>query len=266
MRTLLLLLVSGPPTLLAACDGDEPEAGDTAAAADGSLLEEHEFEDEDVTRLHRRMVREMAPDGGWGRARYIEFDWVVGTGEDASRRSHRYDRWEGRARVEMSSDDGELTAVFPVDAPAQGEARVDGEPLEGDEAEEALQRAHRTHVNDSYWLLMPYKWADPGVDAEYLGRQEEESREWEVVELTFDDVGLTPENAYRAFIDPDSGLMERWHHYRDADADPSPAEWTGWERFGPLLLATRRERDGELFIAFEDIRVEEDVPEGAFEP
>lgn len=269
MRTLLLAVVSFS-LVASGCEAPEPEPREPEEpdAATQPPLEQHEFDDPEVTRIHSRMIGAMAPEAGWERARYLEFDWVIPRDGNELRRSHRYDRWEGVARVEMAHDDGTLVAVFPVDDPASGTARVDGEPLEGAEAREALEGAHRAHINDSYWLLMPYKWADPGVTAEYLGEEEDpDGRTWEVVELRFhEDVGLTPQNVYRAFVNPETGLMERWHHHRDADADPSPAEWTGWETFGPLELATRRERNGDLFIAFENIRVEEEVPDGALEP
>ena len=269
MRTLRLVVVSCSLGLVIGCETPEPEPQepDAAEVAGEPLLEDHEFADPEVTRVHSRMVGAMAPDGGWERARYLEFDWVVDPDGDGPRRSNRFDRWEGRALVEMSQEEGDLVAAFPVDEPASGTALRNGEPLEGQEAVEALEGAHRAHINDSYWLLMPYKWADPGVSAEYLGQEEDEDgREWEVVQLEFDDVGLTPQNVYRAFVDPESGLMGRWHHYGDAEADPSPADWTGWERFGPIQLATRRERNGDLFIGFENIRVEEEVPEGALDP
>lgn len=270
MRTLLAVLVSALLAAAAACDPGDPDlAGepDLADEAPEPLLEEHEFADPDVTRVHSRMISEMAPDGGWERARYLEFDWVVPRPDDEPlRRSHRWDRWGGLAEVRMPVDEGEMVAAFPVDDPHAGRVRVNGEELEGDEAREALERANRTHINDSYWFLMPYKWADPGVRTEYLGREtDEDGREWEVVELSFEDVGITPDNVYRAFINPETGLMERWHYLADREADPSPSDWTGWEEFGPISLATRRERDGELRIGFEAIRVLEEVPEDAFE-
>ena len=268
MRTLRLMLVSLALAGIWACEAPEPDAEpDATVGLDASLLEDHEFEDPDVTRVHREMIRTIAPDGGWEDARYLEFDWVVRPDDDPMVRSHRFDRWEGQARVEMSQDDGELVASFPVDAPEDGTVALDGEPLEGDEAREALESAHQAHINDSYWLLMPYKWADPGVTAEYVGEEEDDDGQtWEVVELRFDDVGLTPDNVYRGFVNPESGRMERWYHYQDADADPSPADWVEWETFGPIQLATRRERDGELFIGFDNIRVEEEVPSGALDP
>jgi hypothetical protein len=54
-----------------------------------SGIENHEFADGDVARIHQRMIRAMAPDQGWERTRYLEFDWGVNRGDGALVRSHR---------------------------------------------------------------------------------------------------------------------------------------------------------------------------------
>lgn len=261
MRTLIVLTVS---LALAACGEVTPEAEPTTEPA----LEQHEFEDADVTRIHSHMIGTIAPDAGWERSRYLEFDWAVnrGEGQPPSVRAHRLDRWEGRARARFDTDMGELIALFDLDDPTSGRAWIDGEEVEGDDARALLQRAYSAHVNDSYWLLMPYKWTDPGVTARYVGEEEEEGRTFEVVELSFEDeTGLTPNNMYRAFVNPESGRMERWHFLRDADANPSPSDWTEWTRVGPIELSMNRESGGEVRIFFSHLLVSEEVPEGAFD-
>lgn len=265
MRTLLIIAVSFG---LAACAESSPEADASAQVPAGEATRDHQFDDPEVTRIHSRMMDEMAPDNGWDRARYIEFDWGVNREGGALIRSHRWDRFEGTARYEADSEDGRLVAIFPTDTPEDGRVWVDGEELEGDAADQRLQGAYRAHINDSYWLLMPYKWSDPGVTARYLGTEtDDDGQDWEVVELTFEqDTGLTPQNMYHAFINPETGLMERWHHYSNADSDPSPTDWTAWTRVGPIMLARDRESNGEVRLFFSQLDVREDVPEGAFDP
>ncbi len=263
MRTPVLLLVS---VVFAGCSGADEGDGsnaDTAirSASGGSAAAI--FEDPEVQRIHDRMMAAMAPDGAWERVRYLQFDWIVDLGEGRTlARSHRWDRWEGDYRVEAPTQDGTLVALFNVNGPEVGRAWIDGRPLSGVEAAEALRRAYGMHVNDSYWFIMPYKWADPGVDTRYLGTEtDDEGNSWEVVELSFEDVGLTPENRYHAYVNPETGLMERWDHYRTADADPSPSVWTNWTDFGGVKLAMDRSR-----IRFEDVVVGGSVPAGAFDP
>jgi hypothetical protein len=261
MRTLLVITVS---VLLVGCQEGTPGPG--TAEADPARPQ---FEDPDVQRIHDRMMGVVAPDRGWERTRYLAFDWGVRRADaEPIIRSHRWDRWEGRARVESPAEEGTLVAIFDVDAPEEGRVWVNGEELAGEEAAERLRSAHRAHVNDTYWLVMPYKWADPGVRARYLGEQtDDDGSTWEVVELTFEqDVGLTPQNIYHAFVNPETGRMERWHHYSNPDANPSPTDWTDWTRIGAIELALNREANGEVRLFFSDVRAETEVPPGAFDP
>lgn len=260
MRTLILCTVS---LLLVGCGEATPPAD--AGEAEAPMPS---FDDPDVTRVHQRMMSVIAPDNGWERARYLEFDWAVNRGgeEPPLVRSHRWDRWDGRARVQQPTADGELVTVFDTDAPEAGEAWLDGEAVTGERGVELLRGAHRAHINDAYWLIMPYKWTDPGVHLSYLGEEtDEEGREWEVVELSFEaGTGLTPQNLYRAFVNPESGRMERWQHFSNAEADPSPADWVDWRQVGPIQLAENRLSGGEVRIFFPHLRVETEVPEDAF--
>ncbi|MEX2529135.1 MAG: hypothetical protein WD960_00045 [Gemmatimonadota bacterium] len=263
MRTRIVAVVS--ILLLGGCGENAPardlgaERAEMAAAA---------FQDEEAARVWLHMMEVIAPDGGWERARYLEFDWGVHRGDaEPSVRSHRWDRWEGRARVESETDDGTMVAIFDTEDPEAGRVWIDGSELEGEEATERLRGAHRSHINDSYWLLMPFKWSDPGVHATYVGTEEEDGTQWEVVELRFDDgTGLTPRNMYRGFVNVETGLMDRWHHYSNPESDPSPSEWTDWRMVGPIQLAEYRRSGGEPRLFFPHLRVETEVPEGAFDP
>lgn len=265
MRTRFAVLVS--IMALAACGEGAPGADDSGTPDDGAP--QASFEDAEAERVWTDMMSTIAPDDGWQRARYLEFDWAVnrGEGEPVARR-HRWDRWEGRARVESETEDGTMIAIFETDDPEAGRVWLGGEELEGEEAADRLSSAYRAHINDGYWLLMPFKWDDPGVHARYVGTEPgEDGQEWEVVELTFeDDTGLTPQNMYRAFVNPETNRMERWQHFSNPDATPSPSEWTDWRRVGPIELAENRGSGGEVRIFFPHLRVETEVPDGVFEP
>lgn len=253
--------------ILVACGQGTPDDPGTEAALQETARAS--FDDPEVRRIWTRMMGVISPERGWERARYLEFDWAVRTGDgDVLVRSHRWDRWEGMARVETPTDHGTMVALFRTDAPEEGRVWIDGRELEGDEARERLRGAERAHVNDGYWLLMPFKWTDPGVAARYLGEDEdEEGRRWEVVELSFDEgTGLTPGNVYRAFVSPETGRMERWHFLRTRDADPSPSDWTDWRRVGPIQLSETRLMAGEPRIFFPHLRVETEIPDDAFAP
>jgi hypothetical protein len=223
--------------------------------------------DPDVHRVHSEMLAAMGGDRGWERARYFEFDFVVvREGTEAARWSHRWDRYTGDYRLSGTRAGEPLVVLMNVNDPESGRAWLDGRPVEGEQLDTLRRVAYGRFINDSYWLIMPYKWRDPGVHLSYEGTRHEAGRDWEVVHLRFDDVGLTPQNEYLAYINPESKLMERWYHFSRAEADPSIADWTNWQQFGPIRLATEKPNAaGTGMIRFDNVRVETRVPAGAFE-
>lgn len=242
---------------------------EASPGADGAVPASAHFDDPEVQRIHDRMMAATDPEGGWGASRFLRFDWIVQrAGGEPVRRSHAWDRWEGRARVEADTDDGRMVAVFDTDAPEEGSVWMDGQPVDGESAAPLLNRAHGMHINDSYWLIMPFKWADPGVTTRALDPEaDDEGVTWEVVELSFSGVGLTPDNVYRAYIHPETGRMERWAHYRTADADPFVADWTDFQDVGQgVVMALDKPWVDGGRLWFEHVELLPDVPPDAVDP
>ena len=219
------------------------------------------FEDPDVARIYATMSERQGSTDTWNRVRFLAFDWIVRLDDGEVRRSHEWDKYEGRARVAWTAEGSETVAILDQMNPHQGRAWTDGVAVEGDGLEAALERAYRIHINDAYWLVMPFKWSDPGVRTRYLGPETgEDGRSYDVVELTFESVGVTPDNKYHAYVSTETGLMERWAHHSTREAEPSYAEWAGYTQVGPLLLALDKGR-----IQFENVRVvDSEIPTGAF--
>ena len=220
-----------------------------------------------VARVHQRMLTAMGGADAWNRARYFEFDFVVvRDGREVSRRSHRWDRHRGDYRIRAVNGRDTVVAVFNVNNAKAGAVTVNGQDIEGLREDSLLNQAYARFINDSYWLIMPYKWLDQGVTLTSQGRQkDDQGREWDVVKLTFANVGLTPQNEYLAFINLQTGLMERWYHFPRAGAQPLMFNWNNWQRFGPIMLATEKPSlDGTTIIRFENVRVEAAVPQRAF--
>lgn len=256
---------AGEASAVGAGEAAEREAGSASSTTRREALERR-MGDGEAARVFARVLDSIAPNDGWARTRYLAFERISGSGV---RRIHRWDRYEGRYWLRAPVGDEELVALFNVNAPTEGERIwLDGERVTDEARSDSLAtRAHAWFINDTYWLVFPFKWADPGVTTRYLGEMEEWGERWEVVELTFDNVGLTPQNRYRAFVAPESGMFELWQHYRNAE-DEEPRftnRWTDWRPYGPILLSSRREgEDGEVGVYFENLAASTDVPPGAF--
>lgn len=227
---------------------EEPVTSDAASRV-------HVTQDSDARAIEiaQATVAQMGGWDNWDRTRFISYNFFGG-------RKHYWDRHTGDIRIE-----GEFG---PRDAPKvhrvilmnvnSGAGRVwsDGQEVTApEELAELLQQGKSIWINDSYWVAMPYKLLDPGVTLKYAGeRNMEDGRLADVLDLTFAEVGDTPENRYEVFVARDTGLVEQWSFFSAAtDAEPRfTLPWTAWQKFGDIMLATGRGRDAEWNIAVHD--------------
>lgn len=77
--------------------------------------------------------------------------------------------------------------------------------------------AYARWVNDSYWLIAPFKLRDAGAMVTAGGKRTVEGVEYETLELSYQGVGLTPGDKYTWYIDPKTKLLVRWDYKPSAD-------------------------------------------------
>ena len=197
-----------------------------------------------VRALAESVLERMGGREAWERTRYVH--WMF-----FGQREHWWDKHTGDARIE--GDD--LVLVLNVRTKEGRAWRGGEEVVDPGELARLLDRGIAWWVNDSYWMFMPYKLLDPGARLRDLGPGTmADGRTARVLELTFDGVGLTPDNKYEVFIGDETGLVEQWSFYLNA-ADEEPrftGPWSGWERFGAILLATSRGRGYDWAISVHD--------------
>lgn len=184
-------------------------------------------------------------------------------------RTHHWDRHTGRYRLEGRNRAGEAYVVlFDTDS-KDGRAWKDGAEIAGEAKAEMLKMAYGAFINDTYWLLMPYKLLNPGVTLRDAGQETIDGTTYDVVKLTFDSVGLTPGDSYWAYLDPQSGLMERWAYHLEsweADRPKTHWKWLEWQRYGDILLSSRRENpESGREATLGDIKVFDRLPDRVFE-
>ena len=214
-----------------------------------------------------RVMETLGGEEAWQAARYLRFDFAVEReGKTLVRRAHTWDRRRGRYRVQATDEKGRPVVVLMNLHTKQGQAWVGGEPAAGEALEKLLASGYAWWVNDSYWLLMPYKMGDDGVVLTYAGLEAKEGRTWDKVLLTFENVGLTPKDKYWVFINRKTGLVDRWEFVlKGADTPPVPFEWSGWQSHGQIQLANERVNptDGTR-IHFPVLDVPASVPDSVF--
>lgn len=223
-----------------------------------------------ATAIGKQLWNALGGDDGWQRARYFRFDFVVERqGKRVVTRSHYWDRWSGRYRVEGEDKEGAWRVFFNVNT-KQGEAWLGGKKLtDAAQIKKMVDDAYGAFINDSYWLLAPFKIFDPGVNLSSDGEAKGPNGEaCDVLALTFGNVGLTPKDKYWLLVDRTSHLVVEWKYVLDGKNEPPTAfAWTGWKKVGPIMLApVRQGLTKPAVIRFDNLNVSTDVDEAALTP
>ena len=184
------------------------------------------------------VMQSMGGRANWDNTRYLS--WGFFQDEQV------WDKWSGDFRYQRDS----LVVLMNINT-QEGKAYADGKEI--NDSEKAITGAYRAWVNSGYWFMMPYKLKDSGVTLKYLGEgNTEDGRAAEMLELTFESVGLTPQNKYHVFVDKESMLVTQWQFYRQAsDAEASwTRPWGNWKKFGNIMLSDYRGegRNGDFVL------------------
>lgn len=218
--------------------------------------------DTQAVEIAERTLEAMGGAEAWESTRFLRFDFF-------GFRLHHWDRYTGRHRFEGQTREGQSYVVLHDIQKREGRAWLDGKELEGDDLAEWLERAYGAWINDTYWLIMPYKLRDPGVHLSYDGEASEDGKTFDKLKLTFDGVGLTPGDTYWAWIDRETGLMDRWAFSLqgwEEGREPSVWRWTDWQTHGNIRLSSTRinlSDDSERGLG--RIAVFDSLPDSVFE-
>jgi hypothetical protein len=178
-------------------------------------------------------------------------------------RLHLWDRMTGRYRLEYPRGTDTTVVVLFNTETREGQAYVNGEAAQ--DSEDLVLSAYGAFINDTYWLLMPTKMMDPGVSRTLV--PDSNSTDLEVVRLNFDNVGLTPGDAYYVYLDRQTGMVRRWNYVLESGRE---GRWD-WEDFverdgpqGVVRLSTRK-AGPRVDLLTDQIVTPSTVPEGIFD-
>lgn len=106
-----------------------------------------------------------------------------------------------------------------------------------------LQKAKEWWINDSYWLVMPWKLQDKGVSLSFVKEDKlADGKTASVLQMTFDGVGVTPDNKYWLYVENDSHLIKQWAYYNNFN-DKEPAflkPWSDYKEVAGVLFSYDR--------------------------
>lgn len=218
--------------------------------ADGFDIENS---DPAAIELADSIMKAMGGRESWDNTRYIS--WNFGN------RDLVWDRTMGRVKIESHKD----TITYLVNLNTlEGRVRIKGqEILEKDSLEKMVSKAKSIWINDSYWLVMPFKLKDTGVKLKYMGEETlANGTQCNVLELTFKNVGDTPQNKYRLYVDLSDNLVKQWAYYNQSTQDSANfvRPWDNYKKYGSILLSADRSDGGGP----KNVEVDQDLAETIF--
>ena len=161
----------------------------------------------------------------WDMTRYIRWTFF-------NNRSLVWDKTKEKVRIDFLNSDMKIRLDLKN---MTGRVWKDGmEMTQPDSLKKYLERGKGIWINDSYWLVMPFKMKDSGVTLKYVGQKKNAlDVECDVVEMTFKSVGNTPDNKYHVYVNPSSHLVVQWDYFAKA-TNEKPTMSTPWADYRPL--------------------------------
>ncbi len=248
MKTLSYLVVV--LALLSSCTPKEKTLGDLNPAAPGFDLANS---DPAAIQLADSIMAAMGGRENWDKTRFISWNFF-------GKRDLTWDKHTGRVRIESPGD----SSIYLVNInTGEGRVKFHGVELtEADTVKKLLERAKSIWINDSYWLTMPFKLKDTGVKLIYLGEDTLKNERYNILQLTFSNVGNTPENKYKLYVGIKDKMIKHWAYFNDAKQDTANfiRPWDNYQKYGNVLLSADRSDNGGP----KNVKVSETLPDKLF--
>ena len=211
-----------------------------------------------ATILADKIMYAMGGRKAWDQTRYLSWNFF-------GKRKHWWDKQEGNVRIE---DPNEQLIILMNIYSKEGNVQKSGRIMTNkDSISQYLEKGYYYWVNDSYWLIMPFKLKDTGVTLKYIREDTTQKGDRsDVLQLTFKDTGVTPQNRYEVWVDVESRLIKQWAYFKDEN-QATPQIITSWEEYktyGKISLSGVRnnyQSTDVISYALTDISVEKHPPQ-----
>ena len=241
--------------LMPACNQPTPPAATAGAPAPYPAAPGFDAAGSDAkaVAVADRVMRAMGGYDNWQNARYFAWSFF----------GDQYQIWD-KYTGDFHWEQGPLVANYNLNT-KQGRAYRNGADISSTpDGQKLLKEMTSIWINNAYWLLMPFKLKDSGVTLTHKGTGHTmDGAAADVLQLTFKNVGDTPENRYEVLVNRASGLVEEWAFYeKAADAQPGfRTRWNGYGRHGTLLLASGRSKAAKPAV-FDHVTQVQTLPRG----
>lgn len=193
--------------------------------------------DAQAIQVADRVMQQMGGYKAWQNAHYLAWDFFGG----------QYQIWD-KYTGDFHWQKDDLVVNYNLNT-KQGHAYRAGQDISTtEEGQKLLAGMYPTWANNSWWLIMPFKMKDSGVTLKYKGEEKTlQGDPADVVQLTFNSVGVTPDNRYLLYVNRNTGLLDEWAYFPKAtDAEPAfRRRWADYQAHDGLLLAADRSANND---------------------
>ena len=195
--------------------------------------------DEKSAAIADRIVENMGGRENYDKVRYVSWNFF-------GKRFHIWDKHTGDIRIEYGDDFNNLLLMNIHSK--EGKLWEDGVAVtDAAKLNDKMGWGYKMWINDSYWLVMPFKLHDPGVNITYAREDLSlKGKPVDVLTMTFEEVGVTPNNKYELFVDKETQLISEFAFYPTVETEEPRFRmpWTDYQTFGKVLLADNRGNKG----------------------
>ncbi len=234
--------------ILAACSPKTTPPFPTVRTEEASKVP---VSDAKAVAIADEVMQAMGGKQAWDDTRYLSWNFF-------NRRKLVWDKQAGLCHIEWTTRPQKIIVNLNN---GTGKVRLNGiEQTHPDSLAKYLDIGKKVWINDSYWLVMPFKLKDPGVTLKFLGESQTESGEAaDLLQMTFAGVGVTPDNKYHVWVDKKTRLVTQWAFFEKfSDEKPGLVNpWGGYKRCGKILLSPDR---GKARGSLDPVEVLENVP------
>ncbi len=205
--------------------------------------------DPEAIAIADKVMEAMGGRTAWDNTRYLRWNFF-------GRRTLLWDKQTGDVRIDVPAD----SAIYVINVNEDGgQVMMGGEEITNpDSLAKYVEAGKKIWVNDSYWLVMPYKLKDSGVTLTYAGEDTMQTGAMaDVLEMKFENVGFTPQNRYEVYVDKSDNLVKQWAYYSEATLD-SPnfiTPWIDYQEYDGIMLSGNRGKN-----KLSDIDVLDSIP------
>lgn len=172
-----------------------------------------------------------------------------------------WDKLNQQVRIEIPKSN--MVIVTDLRQEGIGKVWANGQEMtEADSVAKYVKQGKSIWINDAYWLVMPFKLKDSGVALNYTREDTTQAgANADVLTLTFQGVGDTPQNKYEVWVDKTSKLVTQWAYFQDASqTEPKlVTPWDDYQEIGGLMLSGDRK-----MAKLTNIQIPSSLPENAF--